>query len=205
MLSSKTDRGKKLADRRNPSLSHDAVKLLKTQDLGYLQCMLQKTQKAIERLEQKFIIGEGASPESVEILGESRKSERGQHVILVENAKVQKQYHPPMTAERNVNQRRSSIQVDEYEGMDVEEDTVMRKARHKAEREASAAKDGKVLRKRHRQEQEAQERKLATLRVREKDLRDAVDEVQHQRAKMNGSIGGVTKSGLKWKLRERES
>jgi U3 small nucleolar RNA-associated protein 11 len=47
MMSSKTLNGVKIGDRGNKSLSHDVVMLLKTQDVGYLRTVLQKTR--IER------------------------------------------------------------------------------------------------------------------------------------------------------------
>lgn len=204
MLKSKTNKGKKLADRGNATLGPDVVRLLKTQDIGYLQCTLQKTQRAIQRLQHEFVLVEGAG---VDVLGEPKEVGRGQHVVLVQDGQAQKRYDPLLTAECNVEQERYLLHEkdQEHEVADGEDAFVKRKTRRQTEREALIAIEEKVFRKMYRQGQEAQKRKLATLRVREKDLGNAMDEVQHQRAKMSNSVGGVTKKGLKWKTRERKS
>jgi len=46
--------------------------------------------------------------------------------------------------------------------------------------------------------------RLDALRAREKELVQAERELELQRAKMSNSIGGVSKSGVKFKLRERK-
>ena len=204
MLKSKTNKGKKIADRGNPTLGPDVVRLLKTQDIGYLQCMLQKTQRAIQRLEHEFVLGEGAG---VDVLGESKNVGRAQHVFLVQDVQTQKRYAPLQTAECNVELDGDLLHEkdEEHEVVGGEDAVGKRKTRRQTEQEALAAKKEKAQRKGYRQGQEAQKRKLAALRIREKDLGDAMDEVQHQRAKMSNSVGGVTKTGLKWKTRERKS
>jgi hypothetical protein len=55
MLSSRTDEaGRLLADRGNKSLSQDVVRLLKTQDAGYLRTKLQIERKRQEKLGQMW-------------------------------------------------------------------------------------------------------------------------------------------------------
>lgn len=76
------DKGQKVADRGNPVLSHDAVKLLKTQDAGYLRTMAQATRKKRERLEEEVLIQEG-------IKGLERKDGR-RHLVFVESREEQK-------------------------------------------------------------------------------------------------------------------
>ena len=82
MLSSKSKDGKKIVDRGNPVLSQDAVKLLKTQDSGYLRTMIQKTRKALERLEQEFVLWEGKGPE---VLGQEVGERGGEHVVFADS------------------------------------------------------------------------------------------------------------------------
>ncbi len=207
MLSSKTNRGKKLADRGNPSLGQDVIKLLKTQDIGYLQCNLQKTRRTIQRLEHEFVLANGAG---VDVLGGPRKVGRGQHIVHVQDIEAQRQYKPHLTHEGKVEQMEQQRNFlhrkdHEHEGTDGEDEIIRQKTRRQTEQEAWAAKDGKKIRKTNKQEQEVQRRKLATLKIREKNLQDAADEVQSQRAKMSNIVGGVTKDGLKWKTRERKS
>lgn len=76
------DKGQKVADRGNPVLSHDTVKLLKTQDAGYLRTMAQATRKKRERLEEEVLIQEG-------IKGLERKDGR-RHLVFVESREEQK-------------------------------------------------------------------------------------------------------------------
>ena len=207
MLSSKSKKGRKLLDRGNSSLSLDAVKLLKTQDLGYLQTMIQKSRRAVRRLEHEFVIVKG---EGVDVVGECAHAGRGQHLIFVQDEEAQRQYDPWSTAKGASNQQKAfALEVD---GEDKEEEVMENigeatkpKSRRKAHQEALAAKEQRVLRKKHRKGQDARKAKLAVLKTREKDLRDAENELQLQRARMSNSVGGVTKRGLKWKVRERKS
>lgn len=62
----------------------------------------------------------------------------------------------------------------------------------------------KLLRKQCRKEQDARRSKLAALKAREKDLIEAENELDLQRAKMSNSVGGTTKGGAKWRVRERK-
>lgn len=76
------DKGQKVADRGNPVLSHDAVKLLKTQDAGYLKTMAQETRKKRERLEEEILVQEG-------VKGLKRQDGR-RHLIFVESKDEQR-------------------------------------------------------------------------------------------------------------------
>lgn len=76
------DKGQKVADRGNPVLSHDAVKLLKTQDAGYLKTMAQATRKKRERLEEEILVQEG-------VKGLEGQDGR-RHVVFVESREEQK-------------------------------------------------------------------------------------------------------------------
>lgn len=76
------DKGQKVADRGNPVLSHDAVKLLKTQDAGYLKTMAQATRKKRERLEEEILVQEG--------IGGLEGQDGRTHVLFVESREEQK-------------------------------------------------------------------------------------------------------------------
>ena len=204
MLSSKSRKGRKLADRGNPSLSHDAVKLLKTQDAGYLQTMIQKTRRAIRKLEQEFVLRAG---EGVDVLGGREQSGRGQHLIFVDDEEEQMQYGPKGRARAIPYQEKAPRLGGDEDEEEIEGDgkTTPPKSRQRLAKEALAAKEEKALQRSHRKEQNARKSKLAALKTREKDLRDAENELELQQAKMSNSVGGVTKTGVKWKVRERKS
>jgi U3 small nucleolar RNA-associated protein 11 len=208
MLSSKSKQGRKIADRGNPVLSHEAVKLLKTQDSGYLRTMIQKTRRALEKLEKEFVLREG---QGAEVLGELEDHKEGQHVVFVDTREDQKQYipgqrlssHPGYT--RQEEDQSTKLVANEADG-DTEMASTTRapRSRRALEREEAAQKEERLLRKQHKKEQDARRSKLAALKSREKDLIDAENELELQRAKMSNSVGGVTKAGVKWKVKERK-
>lgn len=209
MLSSQSRKGRKLADRQNPVLSQDVVKLLKTQDAGYVNVMLQKTKRARVRLEQEFVLSEGRG---AEVLGALSSQEKGSHTVFVNSREEQNLYNPSgdvpfrpdSTTRKSVFSSMNEEEKDSDEKPFLHSPIEVPKSRRPAERQESALKREKALRKQQRKEQNARRSKLAALSAREKDLIEAENELDLQRAKMSNSVGGTTKSGLKWKVRERK-
>ena len=209
MLGSKSKQGRKIAERGNPVLSQDAVKLLKTQDSGYLRIMLQKTRRALEKLEQEFVLRE---EQGAEVLGDSKDRKEGQRIVFVNSREEQKQYTPGQrlalppsnSNEGSENLSRQDAADEAYGDSEMVSTTKASKLRRALEREELAQKEEKLLRKQHKKEQDSRRAKLAALKAREKDLIDAENELELQRAKMSNSVGGVTKAGVKWKVRERK-
>ena len=189
-------------------LSQEAVKLLKTQDSGYLRTMLQKTRRALEKLEQEFILSEGRG---AELLGSSSSPVQGQHVVFVGSREEQKQclrekaIANPNDVEQGPNGHSERDELDPAEKSLASSTLRKSKSRRALEREELVKKEETILRKKHKKEQEARRSKLAALKAREKDLMDAENELELQRAKMSNNVGGVNKAGLKWKVRERKN
>ena len=188
-------------------LSQEAVKLLKTQDSGYLRTMLQKTRRALEKREQEFILREG---QGAEVLSSSNASGQGQHVVFVGSKEEQKQRlrGQGLAHSSDVDQDpKDPLEIDGWNGAEgsLANSTPRKsKSRRALEREELAKKEELILRKKHKKEQEARRTKLAALKAREKDLMNAENELELQRARMSNNVGGVTKAGLKWKVRERK-
>ncbi|KAI4135907.1 MAG: hypothetical protein LQ347_000243 [Umbilicaria vellea] len=214
MMSSKTHNGgQKLADRGSKALSQDAVKLLKTQDAGYLRTMAQRTRKERERLEEEYILGEG---DGVTILGRKSSGSDGHHTVYVESAVEQSSFDPAQhfgtTADgldKKYNRPRVQQQVFSDSDREVEDHLAQPKKGLKkpgitAAPKEQARKEERAIRKRHKREQEARKSKLEALKVRERDLVAAEQALEIQRAKMSNGIGGVNKAGVKWKIRERK-
>jgi U3 small nucleolar RNA-associated protein 11 len=88
MKSSVDDKGRKIADRGNVALSTDVVKLLKTQDAGYIRTMLQVTRKEREELEQRLILEEQGEARA---LKDGQKAKKGKHRVFVENEEEQEE------------------------------------------------------------------------------------------------------------------
>ena len=215
MMSSRThDRGQRLADRGNAVLSQGAVKLLKTQDAGYLKTMAQKTRRAREKLEHEFVLRKG---KGVEVLRDEESQDAQQHIIFAGSRDEQKQFDSEDffgTTTASLSRRFNRLEDkprdqhdDEAEAQDVllsREERDDWKIRRLAKREALAVKEGRVLRKQRKREQEVRRSQLKALKGREKSLLAAEQELEMQRAKMSNSVGGVTKAGVKWKVRERK-
>ena len=204
MLSSTSKRGRKTADRGNPILSHEAVRLLKTQDAGYLQTMIQKTRRAVERLEEEFLLRGEEDGEKVEVLGQGSGS--GEKIIYVSGKDDQREWKPPlelMTAPRKLlakadtDAKNEQVEVSNHEKQHSN-------ARKTLAKEDQARRQELMIRKRRKKEQDARRTKLAALKAREKNLRDAENELELQRAKMANTVGGINKNGVKWKVRERK-
>ena len=189
-------------------LDQDVVKLLKTQDAGYVATMLQKTKRSQARLEQDFVLIDG---KGVGLLSAISSQRNGSHVIFVDNTEQQRQYRPENeTASQRDSTKRvkdPSTNMEEYDSDGLpcirlpQEPSVASRA---GECDELASKQDNVLRKYRKKKQDARKSKLATMNAREKDLIKAKNELDIQRAKMSNTVGGSTRVGVKWKVRERK-
>ena len=208
MLSSQSRKGQKLADRQNPVLGHDVVKLLKTHDAGYVTTLLQKTKQARARLEQTFVLNE----QGAELLGSLSGQEKGNLKVFVHSREEQRQYEsdrtlavlPVTTTRKRGNPSMNELEDDSHVKRLVYLSKDAPKSRRAAERQERDLKQNTILRKQRRKERDARTSKLAVLNTREKDLSEAKNELDLQRAKMNNIVGGTTKVGTKWRVRERK-
>jgi U3 small nucleolar RNA-associated protein 11 len=192
MLSTKTVKGIKLGDRGNTALSLDVVKLLKTQDVGYLRTILQQTRKERERLEASLKLDGVSERGGVKILGQDGKA--GRHTVFVDSVMEQK-----AIARENIrgNKKNQTDSDDEDEEMDAEVDSTGIE---------EAPKDKTNMEDAHnaRSAALARLRLLEAVKKRERELVTAEQELELQRAKMSNSIGGFNKKGVKFKIRERK-
>lgn len=216
MISSKAhDRGQKLAVRGNAVLSQDAVKLLKTQDAGYLKIMAQRTRKARERLEQELTIRDS---DDAEIPGGGSGQIQNRHMYFVDTAEEQKQFNAKSSpgSERtgySLAYDLSRAEQDNLPGTEEEMDkrpSQLRKfgktfsSRRDPKEDALALTSDRALRRSRKRGEEARVSRLNLLKLRERELRVAEQELELQRAKMANSVGGMNKTGVKWKPRERK-
>jgi U3 small nucleolar RNA-associated protein 11 len=208
MLSSGVDRqGRKVADRGNKSLSMEVVKLLKTQDAGYIRTMLQMARKEREELEQKLVMEEQGEVRAVR---DGAKARRGKHRVFVNNEEEQEDFDPDswFGQGKALPERTGSPHADELEDDDSEDEQV--RVQHKTmskkqiEAEETARKEARKFRKDRERAQERTTSKLRALKKRESELVAAEEELELQRAKMNNTVGGVNKNGVKFKVRERK-
>ncbi|KAL8783142.1 MAG: hypothetical protein Q9213_004834 [Squamulea squamosa] len=209
MLSSKTDKhGRKIQDRGNVSLSQDAVKLLKTQDAGYIRTVIQQTRRTRERMEQEYLLVTGGK---VKVLGGNTGSETGNHVIFADDLEEQQSlgaaHNKRRTSSSGKEDVEQPIRDDSLEdGLGSLDKThadprklILRRAQARNE-----MKQQRAVRNLRKRGNETRQSKLNALKTREKELLATEQQLDHQRARMNGSVGGVNKAGVKWKVRERK-
>jgi len=183
MMSAESRGGIKVAKRGEENsgggkvLKPEVVKLMKTQDVGYLRTVLQRTKKEAERAaEEAVIAGVGVD---VRLLNHKSNPRKTKFVDEEDAGFASDDYG-----------ERSEIEA----GSD-EEVGGMRKPKTMEEGPEEDPKQTALRKKR---------RKVQILQERTKDLEAALEEVEKQRAKMNGSIGGINKQGKKFKARERK-
>ena len=216
MISSKThDHGQKLTDRGNAVLSQNALKLWKTQDACFLKTMIQKTRKARERLEQEFTIGGG---KDVGLTGGEYGQVQNRHMCFVDTVEEQKQFNTkdvPGTKRAEFSPAFDLSRVEQDDLLEVREEidngpSQPRKLRKTSsfhrdlKKDDLALRNNKFLRKLRKRGKEARASRLNLLKLRERELLAAEKEIGLQRAKMNHTVGGMNKTGVKWKPRERK-
>ncbi|KAI6888344.1 hypothetical protein KC360_g999 [Hortaea werneckii] len=157
------------------SLPEAVVKLMKTQDVGYLGLVVQRTRRLRERVEQEVkvvfdeegeMVGGGAADEEVDDVG----------MDLDDLA-----------------------DLDGLDGPDDGADVSMDE-----EEDEGLSKEELAARRRKKNALKAKQRYLDALRDREDQLTEALRRVEAQRARMNGTVGGFNKNGVKFKVRERK-
>ncbi|KAL8943340.1 MAG: hypothetical protein Q9216_001115, partial [Gyalolechia sp. 2 TL-2023] len=208
MLSSKTDRyGRRLQDRGNPTLSQDAVKLLKTQDAGYLKTMIQQTRKTREKVEQQYLL----SDRNIHTLPGGKEADGGQHLIFAGAVERQqflgtaekKQDSTSVAAEdlhQPAERHASSVRHSSERKTQIDH----RRARLAKAEDLRVVKQERALQKMRKRQGESRQSKLKALKIRERDLLVAEQQLSQGRARMDESVGGVNKAGITWKIRERK-
>ncbi|KAL4895736.1 small-subunit processome [Aspergillus ambiguus] len=211
-------------------LSHDAIKLLKTQDAGYLRTVGERVRRQMEKLEQEVQLQDGMG----QFLGEeghSAKSKTKKNAVDDDDddgfdfdfdeeepaaRKSQKLVFADDRLEQTeLKQRRLRTQEDDDE-MDEEEDDEddsfghrqrqqqQKKSRKQLEAERQALVEARRARKMRKRAVEARANKLKALQKQYADITAAERQLDWQRGKMENSVGGTNKNGIKWKIRERK-
>lgn len=182
MMSAQSQGGVRVAKRGHENaggggkvLSGEVVRLMKTQDVGYLRTVLQQTRRERERLEQEVVSGE---------VGVKLHLPTGSRVVFGDESDDAP--GRPLASQQAVPR-----EAEEW----ISDDTEITE-------ETSVTLSPEAERKRHTQE--VRRRKLLALRDREQDLATALQQVEEQRARMNGTLSGVNRDGIKFKVRQRK-
>ncbi|ROW07852.1 hypothetical protein VMCG_03501 [Cytospora schulzeri] len=182
-------------DRGNKALDIDTVRLLKTQDLGYLRTMRNVVAKEVTELEQKVAIaaafaGADADEDDEELGGfdseedeaprKAKSQPKSKKIVFAESAEELEEKLPEPEDD------------DEDEDMDSDFENF---DDEKSPEEKKRAQNAERLR-----------RKLKHAKKKLKTLTDAETELEMQRSRMakTPTVGGVTKKGKTFKVRERK-
>jgi len=208
MMSTQMDKkGKKVMDRGNKALSVEVVKLLKTQDAGYIRTMLQVTRKEREELEQKLIMEEQGEVRAVR---DGERVKQGKHRVFVEDEEEQKEFDPDswFGQGKEIPARNDSPTFGDLQDESSEDEQPIQQpntlSKKKIEAQEQARREARKFRKDRERGQERLVSRLRAIKKRESELLAAEEELELQRAKMNNTVGGVNKNGVKFKIRERK-
>ncbi|KAI7277667.1 hypothetical protein KC345_g6500 [Hortaea werneckii] len=156
------------------SLPEAVVKLMKTQDVGYLGLVVQRTRRLRERVEREVVVFD----EEGEMVG------GGEAEVEVDDGGMDLD---------------DLADLDSLDGLDDGADVDVEE-----EEDEGLSKEELAARRRKKNALKAKQRYLDALRDREDQLTEALRRVEAQRARMNGTVGGVNKNGVKFKVRERK-
>ena len=197
-------------------LSHDAIKLLKTQDKGYLRTTGDRIRREIERLEQEVQLQKGMN-EALGVKTQQHKEEEdGDEFDVLDGdsdtfdlssgpqAKSRKVLFADDRMEQRVMKKQRTEDQEEDCSEDEEEQSAHKKTPKQLAAERQALADARRARKIRKRVLESRQNKLAALRKQYSEIQMAEREIDWQRDKMNNSVGGINKNGVKWKVRERK-
>ncbi|KAF2107533.1 U3 snoRNP-associated protein-like protein Utp11 [Lophiotrema nucula] len=208
MMSSQVDSaGRKVADRGNKPLSMDVVKLLKTQDAAYIRTMLQMVRKERKELEERILLAD----EDVKTLGDDDEGKKGHHTVFVGDKEGQKKFKADEWfgtdgeyVDRVWNRKRIGNEHTQKDDVEGSETPAKKLSKKQQEAKLLAEKEEKTFLKKRERLQERLAIHMDAVKARERDLMVAEEELEKQRAKMNNTVGGVNKHGVKFKVRERK-
>jgi U3 small nucleolar RNA-associated protein 11 len=203
-------------------LNHDAIKLLKTQDAGYLRTVGERVRRAMGKVEEELRVQEGIRELSGEKDEDDKKNgeDDDDDDFGFDFDEVEKKPRRLVFADDRDEQRslkRTLGSASESEGEDEGEEAgeasfgalqrqqqQKKKSRKELEAEKQALYAERRARKMKKRALEWKQNKLKALQKQHADITAAERALDLQRAKMSNSVGGVNKNGLKFKIRERK-
>ncbi|KAJ5738665.1 hypothetical protein N7493_001820 [Penicillium malachiteum] len=199
-------------------LSHDAIKLLKTQDQGYLRTAGERLRRQIEALQREIQL-QGGMNEALGVKGEEKQDDSEadddefdgfddfDDIDFGKPAAKQKSRKIVFADDRSDQQsmKKKRNQTEDADIMeDSEEETKTKKTAKQLAAERQKLIEARRARKIRKRAVEARKNKLDALQKQYGSIQAAQREVEWQRAKMDNSVGGTNKDGIKWKIRERK-
>lgn len=209
-------------------LSHEAIKLLKTQDAGYLRTVGERVRRELERVELDVRLQEGmagALPESdKDTAGKKGKKGDGGGGDMdddgfdfddddLDNDDQATKPKKLVFADDHTEQRQlTKRRIQDHEDEDNETEPTFEQAKTKPKKkspkqlaaERQALVEARRARKIRKRAVDARENKVKALRKQLDDIVAAERELDWQRGRMDNVVGGTNKNGVKWKIRERK-
>ena len=191
MLSAGTSKqGKHGRGEETNRLSHDAVKLLKTQDAGYLRTVAGRSRRELEKLEEVVWLEKA--------MGQVAVTEKKKTIFVEPEKQGTKRKSDAMDEEENTTYTASD------EATTADEASTQRATKKQQQAEQKAKFDLRAQRKKRKHLADMRAAKLNALKKRQEEIMVVAEVLERQRAKMAHAIGGVNKEGVKWKIRERK-
>jgi hypothetical protein len=168
---------------------------------------LQMIRKEREELEQRLVLEED---DEVRAVRDGDKIKQGKHRVYVDDEEEQRAFDPDSWFGKGQDMpqdtRTGEPQFEGYSEDEEEEVTTRPKTLSKKQLEAQelAKREKRAFNKGRDRAQSRTAIKLQIVKKREKELVAAEEELEAQRAKMNSTVGGVNKHGVKFKVRERK-
>lgn len=182
--------------RESTSLSQEALKLLKTQDAGYLRVVGERVRRELEKVAKEAELQDGMATASGEVA-----TVCGKKVIFAETLEEQRQKRRDQGGSNGVEE------VEQGEALQTQEPDPgpkERKSKKQLDAERRTLKEMLNARKLKRKAAESRRVKVEALKKQHKDILAAERELEWQRARSGNSVGGTNKYGIKWKIRERK-
>lgn len=199
--------------REDATLSMETVRLLKTQDAGYLRTMGEQVRRKMEEVEREVRLQDGMSG-ALDGKNENGARNGGGKVAFVDSTDEQRRRvgRPTGDYDEKEEEEEGEEGEEEEEGHDREDEAgaaaqqsqTEKKSRKQLEQERLLFKETLNAKKFKRKAAQSRLKKLEALKKQHKDIVAAEQELDWQRGKMENSVGGVNKNGVKWKVRERK-
>ena len=201
-------------------LSHEAIKLLKTQDAGYLRVIGEKVRREMEKVSRDVRLQEGVQ----EVLGgggdgdgdgdgeedhdddgfdfDGDDSGKSRKVVFTDSQKGQRELKNRI--EDQEEEEEEDDDDDESFSKRLQQQQQHKKSQKQLNVERQALAESRRARKMKKRASEARKHKLESLTRQHREIVAAERELEWQRGKMDNSVGGTNKDGIKWKIRERK-
>lgn len=195
-------------------LSHDAIKLLKTQDAGYLRTTGERIRRQMDKLEQEIQLQDGMVQSLVGKRPKKKKAavrdedDDGFDFDFDEESE-EEEVGPKKTVFVDDKQEQRALKMKKVQEEDSGEeesfeDLERKKTARELEADRLALQEARRARKIKQRAALARQNKLAALQKQYTDITAAERQLDWQRGRMDNTVGGTNKNGIKWKIRERK-